>query len=46
MRRRDGRFAFHLHRLYRNPIPYIRWSDGHMLLALASYLTAERLERN
>ncbi len=33
--RGDGRFAFQLHRRYRNSIPYIRWSDGHMLLALA-----------
>jgi hypothetical protein len=38
MRRRDGRFAFQRHRLWRNAVPYVRWSDGHMLLALASYL--------
>jgi hypothetical protein len=41
MRRRDGRFAFQVHRRYRNAVPYIRWSDGHMLLALASYATSD-----
>jgi hypothetical protein len=40
MTRRDGRFAFRRHRLLRNSVPYIRWSDGHMLLALSSYLDA------
>ena len=40
MLRADGRFAFQQHRLYRNSIPYVRWSDAHMLLALASYLEA------
>jgi hypothetical protein len=38
MRRPDGRFAFQRHRLYRNSVPYIRWSDAHMLLALGTYL--------
>ena len=38
LRRRDGRFAFQRHRLYRNSVPYVRWSDGHMMLALAAYL--------
>lgn len=38
MLRRDGRLAFQQHRLYRNSIPYVRWSDAHMLLALATYL--------
>jgi hypothetical protein len=38
MRRPDGRFAFQQHRFYRNAIPYTRWSDAHMLLALALYL--------
>ena len=36
--RRDGRFAFQLHRRHAKRVPYIRWSDGHMLLALATYL--------
>jgi hypothetical protein len=40
MRRRDGRFAFQQHRRWRNAIPYVRWSDGHMLLALASFAEA------
>lgn len=38
MRRRDGRFAFQRHRVGRNSVPYIRWSDAHMLLALATWL--------
>jgi hypothetical protein len=42
MTRRDGRFAFRRHRPLRNSVPYVRWSDGHMLLALANYLTARR----
>jgi hypothetical protein len=41
MRRRDGRYAFQLHRRYRNSIPYIRWNDAHMLLALATFATTE-----
>ena len=41
MRRRDGRFAFQRTRFYRTSIPYLRWSDAHMLLALATYLEAE-----
>jgi hypothetical protein len=40
LRRGDGRFAFQQHRRWRNSVPYIRWSDGHMLLALATF-TAE-----
>jgi hypothetical protein len=40
MRRRDGRFAFQQHRRWRNAIPYVRWSDGHMLLALATVAEA------
>lgn len=35
MLREDGRFAFQLHPRYRNSVPYIRWNDAHMLLALA-----------
>jgi hypothetical protein len=35
LRRRDGRYAFQLHRRYRNSTAYIRWNDGHMLLALS-----------
>lgn len=38
MRRRDGRFAFQRRRFGRNSVPYIRWSDAHMLLALATWL--------
>lgn len=41
MYRRDGRFAFRRHRLFRNSTPYVRWGDGHMLLALASFVAAE-----
>jgi hypothetical protein len=41
MRRDDGRLAFQRHRHWRNAIPYIRWGDGHGLLALATYLKAE-----
>ena len=40
MSRSDGRFAFQLHRHYRNSMSYIRWNDAHMLLALAHYLNA------
>jgi hypothetical protein len=40
MRRDDGRFAFQKRRLFRVSVPYARWSDGHMLLALAEYLAA------
>ena len=36
MRRPDGRFAFQQHRRYRNSVPYFRWSDAHMLLALST----------
>jgi hypothetical protein len=36
MRRSDGRFAFQKHRRYRNSVPYFRWSDAHMLLALST----------
>ena len=40
MRRRDGRFAFQHYGPVRNAVPYVRWSDGHMLLALSAYLKA------
>jgi hypothetical protein len=40
MRREDGRFAFQTRRFFRASVPYARWSDGHMLLALSEYLTA------
>lgn len=40
MVRHDGRFAFRLHRHMRNSVPYLRWSDAHMLLALGRYLEA------
>lgn len=45
MSRPDGRFGFQQHRLFRNSVPYIRWSDGHMLLALATYLRALAQDR-
>jgi hypothetical protein len=37
LRRDDGRFAFQLRRRVQLTVPYIRWSDAHMLLALATY---------
>lgn len=40
LRRRDGGIAFQLHRRYRNVVPYARWSDAQMLLALADFLVA------
>jgi hypothetical protein len=40
MRREDGRFIFQRRRFLRNSLPYVRWSDGHMLLALTTYLRA------
>jgi hypothetical protein len=40
MRREDGRFAYQRRRLFRSSVPYARWSDGHMLLALGEYLAA------
>ena len=40
MLRSDGRYAFQLHRHYRNSVPYVRWSDAHMLLALATRAAA------
>jgi hypothetical protein len=42
MQREDGRYAFQLHARHRNSIPYVRWSDAHMLLALASLADARR----
>jgi polysaccharide biosynthesis protein VpsJ len=36
----DGRFAYQQHHLSRNEVPYVRWSDCHMLLALANYAEA------
>ena len=38
MQRDDGHMAFQQHRRSRSSIPYVRWSDAHMLLALATYL--------
>jgi hypothetical protein len=35
MRRRDGGFAYQVHRRYVNRVPYIRWSDAWMFCALA-----------
>ena len=40
MRREDGRFAFQRRRFVRASVPYARWSDGHMLLALAEFASA------
>jgi hypothetical protein len=45
MRRPDGRYAFQLHPRWRNSIPYVRWSDAHMLLGLASFLLAAQKSR-
>jgi hypothetical protein len=42
LQRGDGRFAFQVHRRWRNEVPYIRWSDGHMLLALATFAAEAR----
>jgi hypothetical protein len=42
MSRDDGRFAFQRRRLVRASVPYARWSDGHMLLALSEFLAAGR----
>lgn len=36
LRRADGRFAFRRGRMLVNRVPYIRWSDGHILLGLAA----------
>jgi hypothetical protein len=36
----DGRFAYRQHQESRNTIPYVRWSDCHMLLAVATYVEA------
>lgn len=40
LRRPDHRYAFQLHRRYRNSTAYIRWNDAHMLLALACVAAA------
>jgi hypothetical protein len=45
MRRPDGRFAFQQGRVVRKSVPYVRWSDGHMLLALARFVRAANLAR-
>jgi hypothetical protein len=33
--RADGRFAFQQHSHWRNRLPFVRWGDAHMLVALA-----------
>lgn len=38
LRRADGRFVYRRGRVLVNRVPYIRWSDAHMLLALANYI--------
>ena len=45
MQRGDGRFAFQLHARYRNSVPYVRWNDAHMLLAMASLLRVHQGEQ-
>ena len=42
MQREDGRYAFQLHARHRKSVPYVRWSDAHMLLALATLADARR----
>jgi hypothetical protein len=37
LRRRDGRFAFKRTRRLTISVPYMRWSDAHMALALSTY---------
>jgi hypothetical protein len=39
--RDDGRFAYQLRARRRVDTPFVRWSDGHMLLGLADALAAE-----
>jgi len=40
MVRADGRFAFQRHRHRRDSTAYVRWSDAHMLLALADVIAS------
>jgi len=40
MSRADGGFAFQRHRLWRDSRPFFRWSDAHMLLALADIVSS------
>jgi hypothetical protein len=40
LRRPDGRFVFRRGRFLVNRVPYVRWSDAHMLLALANHVSA------
>ena len=40
MRSEDGYFYYQQHRLYKNRIPYIRWSQAWMLYALATLASA------
>ena len=44
MRLPNGRFAFQRRRAYTNATSYVRWNDGHMLLALGAYLRATASE--
>ena len=41
LQRRDGAFAFQLHRRYTNRIPYMRWSTAWMYCGLARVELAE-----
>jgi len=41
LRRPDGRFAYRRGRVIRNSVPYVRWSDAHVLLGLAELARAE-----
>jgi hypothetical protein len=40
LRRDDGRFVYQKHRHWTNRVPYLRWSDGHMLLGLSAFINA------
>jgi hypothetical protein len=40
LRRPDGRYAYRRGRMFLNKVPYIRWSDAHILLGLAAHAAA------
>lgn len=44
MRDKEGYFYYQVHPLYKNTIPYMRWSQAWMLLALSSLLEEGKLE--
>lgn len=39
-----GWFYYHIHRMYRNKIPYLRWTQAWAYLALATYAAHERMQ--